>query len=88
MKYEYRALHDVPATQVFQNHVGDSTKDFDHLNKYLHCENGAWDKSYMRGLRERSFWHNHKGNESSLALRELSKLSKDDFAEAIKDYNR
>merc|ERR1712226_1531627 len=30
LKYEYRALHDVPSTQIFQNHLGQSKDDFDH----------------------------------------------------------
>ena len=88
LKYEYRALHDVPSTQIFQNHLGQSKDDFDHTNKYLHCENGAWDQSFMRGLRQRSFYLNYDFNTTEPKLRDLASLNKKDFNEAIKDYNR
>ena len=90
LKYEYRALHDVPESQIFQDHVAQSKEDFDHLNKYMHCESGAWDKSYMRGLRGRTYFHkyNHHRNESQETLRILARMHQEEFREAVKDYNR
>ena len=88
MKYEYRALHDVPTNEIFQNRVAQSNQDFDHLNKYIHCELGAWDQSYMRGLRGRSFSLKHKGNGSDEALRELHRMKEKEFKEYLKGYNR
>ena len=90
LKYEYRALHEVPEHQIFQDHVAQSKEDFDHLNKYMHCESGAWDKSYMRGLRGRTYFHkyNHHRNESQETLRILARMHQEEFREAVKDYNR
>ena len=88
LKYEYRALHDVPTNEIFQNRVAQSNQDFDHLNKYIHCELGAWDQSYMRGLRGRSFNLKNKGNGSDEALRELNRMKEKEFKEYLKGYNR
>ena len=82
LRYEHRILHAVPENERYQTHFAEDNH-FDHTNKYMYCQNGAYDGGYMKRLRNKSSWLN-SNNDTKEYARSLRKMQKPEFNEAVK----